>query len=150
MLKRVDDDVPGLRRADGDQRHAGPVSVQDVRASGKLLFDPGTGAADWTPLTTLLKAGVEGAEEGNPAGHRMLVHLHVDRGADNAATVDWIDLMVAAGVPFDVIGESYYPWYHGPMSAMRANLTDIAVRCHKYVLIAEDQFPQHPQAGYGT
>jgi arabinogalactan endo-1,4-beta-galactosidase len=130
--------------------HAGPVTVQDVQASGKLLFDPKTGAADWTSLTTLIKAGAEGAQEGNPAHHPMLIQLHVDRGGDNTTTVDWISHMVAAGVPFDVIGESYYPWYHGPMTAMRANLTDLVLRFHKYVMIAEDQFPQNPQGGYGT
>jgi arabinogalactan endo-1,4-beta-galactosidase len=93
---------------------------------------------------------VEGAKAGNPAGHQMLIQLHVDRGADNTTTVDWIDHMVDAGVPFDVIGESYYPWYHGPMSAMKANLTAVVNRYHKYVMIAEDQFPQNPQNGYGA
>ncbi|HEY3483430.1 MAG TPA: glycosyl hydrolase 53 family protein, partial [Streptomyces sp.] len=130
--------------------HAGPFTVQDVQASGKLLFDPKSGKADWTSLTTLVKAGAEGAMAGNPAHHEMLIQLHVDRGADNATTVDWTDHMVAAGVPFDVIGESYYPWYHGPMSAMKANLTALVKRYHKYVVIAEDQFPQNPLSGYGT
>ncbi|GAA5179341.1 hypothetical protein GCM10023322_09030 [Rugosimonospora acidiphila] len=130
--------------------HNATVAVQDVQASGKLLFDPRTGKADWTSLTTLLRSAVQGAKAGNPAGHQLLIQLHVDRGADNATTVDWFNHMVAAGVPFDVIGESYYPWYHGPMSAMQANLTALVNRFHKYVMIAEDQFPQNPQGGYGT
>jgi arabinogalactan endo-1,4-beta-galactosidase len=130
--------------------HLGAFSVQDVQASGKLLFDPKTDAADWAPLTTLIKAGAQGAEAGNPAGHQMLIQLHVDRGADNATTTDWISHMIAAGVPFDVIGESYYGWYHGPMTTMRANLTALISKFHKYVTIAEDQYPQAPQGGYGT
>jgi arabinogalactan endo-1,4-beta-galactosidase len=133
-----------------DLNHSGAVSVQDVQNSGKLLFDPKTGKADWKSLTTLLKAAAQGAQQGNPAGHQMLIQLHVDRGGDNATTIDWINHMVAAGVPFDIIGESYYAWYHGPMSAMKANLTDLINRYHKYVMIAEDQFPQNPQGGYGT
>ena len=57
--------------------------------------------------------------------------------------------MLAAGVHFDVIGLSYYPWYHGPMSAMKANLTALIDRFRKYVMISEDQFPYNPIGGYG-
>jgi arabinogalactan endo-1,4-beta-galactosidase len=129
--------------------HLGPVSVQDPADSGHLLFNDATGQADWTSLTTLLKAAVTGAKAGNPAGHPLLVQLHIDRGGDNAAATDFLNHMVAAGVPFDVIGLSYYPWYHGPMTAMKANLTALIERFHKYVMISEDQFPQNPEIGYG-
>jgi arabinogalactan endo-1,4-beta-galactosidase len=129
--------------------HTGPVTVQDVQDSGHLLFNDATGQADWTSLTTLLKAAIAGAQAGNPAGNKLLVQLHIDRGGDNAAASDFVSRMVAAGVKFDVIGLSYYPWYHGPMSAMKANLTALIDRFHKYVMISEDQFPQNPQGGYG-
>jgi arabinogalactan endo-1,4-beta-galactosidase len=62
---------------------------------------------------------------------------------------DFVSHMIEAGVNFDVIGLSYYPWYHGPMSAMKANLTALIDRFHKYVMIAEDQFPYDPIGGYG-
>jgi len=129
--------------------HTGPVTVQDVQDSGHLLFNDATGQADWTSLTTLIKAGIAGARAGNPAGNKLLIQLHVDRGGDNAAASDFVSHMVAAGVKFDVIGLSYYPWYHGPMSAMKANLTALIDRFHKYVMISEDQFPQNAQGGYG-
>jgi len=48
--------------------------------------------------------------------------------------------MLAAGVHVNVIGLSSYPWYHGPISAMKANLTALIDRFHKYVMISEDQF----------
>jgi arabinogalactan endo-1,4-beta-galactosidase len=129
--------------------HTGPATVQDVQDSGHLLFNDATGQADWTSLTTLLKAAIAGAKAGNPAGNPLLVQLHIDRGGDNAGATDFLDHMTAAGVPFDVIGLSYYPWYHGPMSAMKASLTALIARFHKYVMIAEDQFPQNAETGYG-
>jgi arabinogalactan endo-1,4-beta-galactosidase len=129
--------------------HSAGESVQDVQDSGHLLFNDATGQADWTSLTTLLKAAISGAKAGNPAGNPLLIQLHLDRGGDNAAATDFLDHMVAAGVPFDVIGLSYYPWYHGPMTAMKANLTALIDRFHKYVMIAEDQFPYNPIGGYG-
>jgi arabinogalactan endo-1,4-beta-galactosidase len=129
--------------------HDGPVTVQDVQDSGHLLFDPTTDQADWSSLTTLLKAGIAGARDGNPSGNPLLVQLHIDRGGDNATATDFVDHMLAAGVNFDVIGLSYYPWYHGPISAMKANVTALIERFHKDVMIAEDQYPQEPQLGYG-
>ena len=130
--------------------HTGPVTVQDVQDSGHLLFNAKTDTADWGPFTTLLKAAISGARAGNPSGNQLLVQLHIDRGADNATATDFVDHMIAAGVKFDVIGLSYYPWFHGPMSAMKANVDALINRFHKNVLIAEDQFPQHPQEGYGV
>jgi arabinogalactan endo-1,4-beta-galactosidase len=129
--------------------HSSGASVQDVQDSGHLLFNDATGQADWTSLTTLLKAAISGAGAGNPAGNPLLVQLHIDRGGDNAAATDFLDHMAAAGVRFDVIGLSYYPWYHGPMTAMKANLTALIDRFHKYVMISEDQFPYNPIGGYG-
>jgi arabinogalactan endo-1,4-beta-galactosidase len=125
------------------------ASVQDVQDSGHLLFNDSTGTADWNSLTTLLKAAISGARAANPAGNTLLIQLHIDRGGDNAAATDFVSHMIAAGVNFDVIGLSYYPWYHGPMSAMKANLTALIDRFHKYVMIAEDQFPYNPIGGYG-
>ena len=130
--------------------HTGPVTVQDVQDSGHLLFNPGTGQTDWNSLTTLLKAAISGARAGNPSGNHLLVQLHLDRGGDNATATDWINHVLAGGVKFDVIGLSYYPWFHGPMSAMKANVEALIHRFHKDVIIAEDQFPQHPQQGYGV
>jgi arabinogalactan endo-1,4-beta-galactosidase len=129
--------------------HAAGSTVQDVQDSGHLLFDESTGTADWHSLTTLVKAGIAGAQAGNPAGHPLLVQLHIDRGGDNAAATDFVSHMLAAHVDFDVIGLSYYPWYHGPMSAMEANVRNLVARFHMDVLIAEDQLPQQPQQGYG-
>ncbi|HEY1624266.1 MAG TPA: glycosyl hydrolase 53 family protein [Streptosporangiaceae bacterium] len=128
---------------------ADTASVQDVQDSGHLLFNDSTDTADWNSLTTLLKAAISGARAGNPAGNTLLIQLHIDRGGDNAAATDFVSHMIAADVNFDVIGLSYYPWYHGPMSAMKANLTALIERFHKYVMIAEDQFPYDPIGGYG-
>jgi arabinogalactan endo-1,4-beta-galactosidase len=120
-----------------------------VQDSGHLLFNDATGQADWNSFTTLVKAGIAGARAGNPTGNPLLVQLHIDRGGDNAAATDFVSHMIAAGVNFDVIGLSYYPWYHGPMSAMKANVESLIERFHKGVILAEDQYPQEPQQGYG-
>jgi arabinogalactan endo-1,4-beta-galactosidase len=99
-----------------------------------------TNNTGWDNLTTLLKAGVAGAQAGNPAGHRLLIMLHFDQGGNNAMSRTFYDHMVAAGVPFNVIGLSYYSFFHGTLSQMRANVDDLAVRYRKPIVIAESQY----------
>jgi arabinogalactan endo-1,4-beta-galactosidase len=105
---------------------------------GQVDWTANTG---WENLTTLLRAGVAGARAADPAGHRLLIMLHFDQGGDNAQSRTFYDHMVAGHVPFDVIGLSYYPFFHGTLSAMRANVDDLAVRYAKPVVLAESQYP---------
>ena len=114
------------------------------------------GQVDWTTdtgwdnLTTLLKAGVAGARAANPSGHKLLVMLHFDEGGNNADSRRFFDHMVDAGVPFDVIGLSYYTFFHGPVTAMRQNVDDLATRYRKPIVIAESQYPWTLAGGDST
>lgn len=104
----------------------------------------------WDNLTTLLKAGVAGAHAGNPRGHQLLIMLHFDQGGDNGLSRTFYDHMVSGGVPFDVIGLSYYPFFHGSLSQMRANVDDLAARYDKPIVIAESQYPWTLAGGDST
>jgi arabinogalactan endo-1,4-beta-galactosidase len=105
---------------------------------GKIDWTSGTG---WDNLGQLLRAGVAGAREGNPGGHKLLVMIHFDQGGDNAQSRAFYDHILAQHVPFDVIGLSYYPFFHGPLAAMRTNVDDLATRYGKPIVIAESQYP---------
>jgi arabinogalactan endo-1,4-beta-galactosidase len=105
---------------------------------GQVNWSQDTG---WSNLIALLRAGVAGARTGNPSAHRMLVMLHFDEGANNPDSRRFYDHMVRGGVPFDVIGLSYYPFFHGQLNAMRANVDDLAIRYRKPIVIAESQYP---------
>lgn len=104
---------------------------------GQVNWSTNTG---WDNLTQLLRAGVAGARAANPAGHRMLIMLHFDQGGDNGLSRTFYDHMVAGHVAFDVIGLSYYPFWHGSLSAMRANVDDLATRYGKPIVLAESQY----------
>lgn len=111
---------------------------------GQVNWSADTG---WDNLTTLLKAGVDGARAANPAGHRLQIMLHFDEGGNNPDSVRFFNHMTAAGVPFDVIGLSYYTFFHGPLAAMRANVDDLATRYGKPIVIAESQYAWTLAAG---
>ena len=100
-----------------------------------------TNCGGWDNLAQLLKAGVAGAMAGNPAGHKLLVMMHYDQGGDKALSSAFYAQLTSHGVPFDVIGLSYYPFFHGAISAMRANVDALATQFRKPIVIAETQYP---------
>jgi arabinogalactan endo-1,4-beta-galactosidase len=110
---------------------------------------PGVGGLDWTSNTTatgwdnlaqLLKAGVAGAQAGNPAGHKLLIAIHTDLGGNNARAQAFYSNLESEGVPFDVIALSYYPIFQGSLAALRANLDELATQFGKPLVIAENQY----------
>ena len=66
--------------------------------------------------------------------------VHYDQGGDNAGSRWFFDNVVAQHVPFDVIGLSYYPFWHGTLSQLRANLDDLAQRYQRDVSVVETQY----------
>ena len=124
--------------------HGAPVDVIQVGneiTAGKLWPLGQIYQADgehWQEFTTLLKAGIQGAREGS---RDLEVMVHIDRGGDNAGSRYFFDHVLAAGAEFDIIGQSYYPFWHGTMDALQANLTDLATRYRKDLVVVETAYP---------
>jgi arabinogalactan endo-1,4-beta-galactosidase len=96
--------------------------------------------ADWDGFTTLLKACVAGAR-GARVHRRPDVMVHVDRGGDNGGARWFYDHVLERGVEFDTIGLSYYPFWHGPLEDLQANLADLAGAYGKPLVVAETAYP---------
>jgi arabinogalactan endo-1,4-beta-galactosidase len=114
---------------------------------GQVDWTAGTG---WDSLAALLTAGVAGARAGNPRGHKLLVMLHFDQGGDRTDSRTFYENLVSRGVPFDVIGLSYYPFFHGTLSQMRDNVDALAGQFGKPIVIAESQYPWTLAGGDST
>ncbi len=82
----------------------------------------------------LLNAGTAAVKAVDP---NVVMMLHVALGGQNSESVFFIDNMIARGVSFDVIGESYYPKWHGTLDDLRDNLNDLANRYNKDVIVVE-------------
>ncbi|GAA3640118.1 hypothetical protein GCM10022223_69150 [Kineosporia mesophila] len=109
---------------------------------------PADGSQHWDEFATLLKAGITGALQG--AGRRPpKVMLHIDRGGKLADTRWFFDNITTLQVPFDIIGQSYYPMWHGSLADLRANLEDSVARYGKPVLLAEVSYPWTFEDGDG-
>jgi arabinogalactan endo-1,4-beta-galactosidase len=95
----------------------------------------------WNRLGTLIKSAVNGLKESLDAGDEVKVILHFDNGASISGCRWWFDNITEEGVAFDLIGLSYYPWWHGSMTALRNNLNDLASRYGKDIIVVEGGYP---------
>lgn len=94
--------------------------------------------AQWQQLADLLQAGIDGARA---ADDRVAIMLHVDNGG-SAETVRWFfDNIRDAGVAFDVMGLSYYPWWHGRLDDLERTLATTAERYQLPVMVVETAYP---------
>ena len=105
--------------------------------TGQLDWSADTG---WDNLATLLKAGVSGARAANSRGHRLRIMLHFDEGGNSADSDRFFGNLVSRGVPFDTIGLSYYPFWHGTLSDLRTNVDALARHFGKDIVVAETQY----------
>jgi arabinogalactan endo-1,4-beta-galactosidase len=103
---------------------------------------PGTNAAvQWSRLGQLLAAAIQGIQDAAGTNVPKIV-VHIDRGGDWSSTKWFFDnLIQTQHVSFDIIGESYYPFWHGSLDELANCLTNAALRYGKPVMVAETAFP---------
>jgi arabinogalactan endo-1,4-beta-galactosidase len=110
---------------------------------GQLYLPDGT--QQWDAFTQLLSAAISGARSECDAR----IMLHIDKGGLMGDTRWFFDNIVAHAVPFDIIGQSYYPMWHGSIADLAANTGDAIERYGKPVLLAEIAYPWTFEDGDG-
>jgi arabinogalactan endo-1,4-beta-galactosidase len=70
--------------------------------------------------------------------------IHIDRGGDVHATKNFLDRCESYGVQYDVIGQSYYPWWHGSLDDLRNNLAFMADNYGKDIMLVEVAYNWRP------
>ena len=96
----------------------------------------------WNALARLIGAAVAGVRDATVPGDSVGIMIHIDRGGDNGASRWFFDHLIAEGVDFDIIGLSFYPWWHhGTLAGLRDNLADLSERYGKGIVIAETAYP---------
>lgn len=117
-----------------------PATIVQVgnEITAGMLWPLGSNSSNWNNFAALYRAGAMSAAQASPATRLM---LHVDRGGDNAGARWFFDIAQANAMPFDIIGLSYYPWWHGTLGVMSSNLADLAIRYAKPIHIVETAYP---------
>jgi arabinogalactan endo-1,4-beta-galactosidase len=97
----------------------------------------------WIRLGQLMTAAVQGIQDACTATGEPMpkIIVHIDRGGDWATTESYFQNLNAQGVPYDIIGESYYPFFQGTLSALSTCVTNAAATFGKPVIVAETAFP---------
>ncbi len=102
-----------------------------------------SGGTQWSNLGQLMKAAIQGIQDASTAAGVAMpkIIIHIDRGGDWTTTMKYFDNVNAQGVPYDIIGESYYPFFHGAPANLNTCLSNAAIRYGKPVVVAENAFP---------
>ncbi|HNR16590.1 MAG TPA: beta-galactosidase GalA [Chitinophagaceae bacterium] len=111
-----------------------PDMVQVGNEINHGIVWPEGNVSNFDGLAQLINAGTTAVKSVDPA---IVMMLHVALGGQNDESVFFIDNMVARGVHFDVIGESYYPKWHGTLEDLETNLDDLARRYNRDVIVVE-------------
>lgn len=111
------------------------VQIGNEIRSG-LLFPDGE-LPDYEHMTELVNAGIRGARTAADADE-MKVMIHLDQGGRYFYLKEWFDQARKAGLlDFDLIGLSYYPFWHGTFTDLRDTLAKLIEDYHKPIMIVE-------------
>ncbi len=95
----------------------------------------------WDHFTALLKAAIRGVRSALSPTDSVRIMLHYSQGGSTSGTQWFVDHLNARGVPYDLLGFSYYPWWHGTLAELRANLQATALRYGVDVMVVETAYP---------
>jgi arabinogalactan endo-1,4-beta-galactosidase len=102
-----------------------------------MLWPDGKLPEQWDNFAELVKAGIAGVQAGSTNSRPPLIMIHIDRGGDLKGTKWFFDKLKSYGLAYDVIGQSYYPWWHGSPADLQTNLAFMADTYNKDIVIVE-------------
>lgn len=88
-------------------------------------------------LLIAARAGVRDA-----AGDSVRVMLHLSHSTDAARCLRFCKAISRRGVEFDLLGLSYYPWWHGEMKELAASLAELGAAIPQALVIVETAYPR--------
>ncbi len=111
--------------------------------TGRVSWDGGPWDTNqqWIQFTTLLNAAAEAVIDSLPEATHPDIMLHIHGGSDSTGARWFFDHIEYYEVPYDLIGVSYYPWWHGTIEELDANLDALATRYQKPVWVVETAYP---------
>jgi arabinogalactan endo-1,4-beta-galactosidase len=109
-----------------------------------MMWPDGRLPQNWDHFAALIRAGINGVNAGAGDHERPRIMIHIDRGADKVKTKAFFDRLMSYGVEFDVIGQSYYPWWHGSLNDLRENLIFMAHEYKKPIFVVETAYNWTP------
>ena len=105
---------------------------------GKLIYmGEDVIRGNYDALIMLLKAGVKACREVCPDAK---IVIHLEKSADKKIYKEFFDEMLVGGLDFDIIGLSFYPYWHGTFDMVFENIDMLKARYHKPIWIVETAY----------
>ena len=101
-----------------------------------MVWPQGRIGESYMSFAVMLRCASAGVRAADPT---IKIMVHIACGGQNEESVKFFDKIISRDVKFDVIGESYYPEWHGTLDDLKANLTDLAERYGKPIVVVEYQ-----------
>ena len=105
--------------------------------NGSLCGETASMPDGWKNITTLMSAGSRAVREVCPGA---LVAVHFTNPEKSGTYGLYAQKLSEFGVDYDVFASSYYPYWHGTLENLTAQLSDIAEAYGKKVMVAETSY----------
>ncbi|MDB4584722.1 arabinogalactan endo-1,4-beta-galactosidase, partial [Draconibacterium sp.] len=114
-----------------------------------MLWPNGKLPDNWDNFAELLQAGINGvyASCGNNLCPKIMIHIA--KGGSTEFTKYYFDKIKGYGIEYDVIGQSYYPWWHGNLLDLRECLNFAANEYKKDIMVVEAAYNFTPKEYVG-
>lgn len=114
--------------------HVFPTMIQVGNELTNGLLWPHGKTPEYDNIARFLNAGIRAVRS---VDQNLPVMLHLDNGGNNALYREWFDEFMKRGEAFEVIGLSYYPFWHGTLQQLEDNMHDISKRYGKELIVSE-------------
>lgn len=94
--------------------------------------------ANWERLGKLLTHAIDACHEECPEAK---IVLHTERTADVVVQDNFYRQMEKLKVDYNIIGLSYYPYFHGPLSSLNKAIISLESNFSKEIMIVETGYP---------
>ncbi len=97
------------------------------------------GETEWPDICRLMTAGGRAVREVFP---EALIAVHFTDPERSGSYLWYADRLAENGVDYDVFASSYYPFWHGTLENLAAELSSVSEAYGKQVMVMETSYPQ--------
>ena len=113
--------------------------------SNGMLWPDGKLPDNWGNFADLVQAGINGVHASCGNNPCPKIMIHIDKGGDKKFTEYFFDKLHTYNINYDVIGQSYYPWWHGSLLDLRDCLNFMATDYKKDIILVEVAYNWTPR-----
>lgn len=119
---------------DFKKQHIFPTMIQIGNELSNGLLWPYGKVPNYDAIARFINSGIRAVRS---VDSEIPIMIHLDNGGNNALYREWFDAFMERGEDFQIIGLSYYPFWHGTLQQLEDNMRDIKKRYGKELVVAE-------------